>query len=94
MTELTANTVDAALEKHVPAVTVQGSDVHVEIGTTLHPMIQEHFITFICLVTEKGYQFAPLKPGQDPIADFECSGDKPLRVYEYCNLHGLWVAEV
>ena len=21
-------------------------------------------------------------------------GDKPLKVYEYCNLHGLWVAEV
>ena len=32
MTELTANTTDAAVEKHVPVVRVDGSNVHVEVG--------------------------------------------------------------
>ena len=38
MTELTANTTDAAVEKHVPVVRVDGANVHVEVGSTLHPM--------------------------------------------------------
>ena len=30
-----------------------------------------------------------------PKADFAvAAGDAPVKVYEYCNLHGLWVAEV
>lgn len=94
MQELTPNTVDAALEKHVPVVTVDGVNVHVEVGSVLHPMTEEHFITFICLVTQKGYQFVPLKPDMAPIADFVVpAGDKPVKVYEYCNLHGLWSAD-
>ena len=29
------------------------------------------------------------------VADFAIAeGDEALKVYEYCNLHGLWVAEV
>lgn len=95
MEELTANTTDAAVEKHVPVVTVDGANVRVEVGSTLHPMTEEHWITFICLVTEKGYQFVPLTPSDQPVADFVlAAGDKPVKVYEYCNLHSLWVAEV
>lgn len=95
MEELTANTQDAAVEKHVPAYTVAGNMVHVEIGEVLHPMLPEHYITFICLVSEKGYQFVPFKPGQEPITDFALpEGDKLVKVYEYCNIHGLWVATV
>ena len=66
MTELVANTTDAATEKHVPVVSVDGSKVHVEVGSTLHPMTDEHYITFICLVTEKGYQFRELTPADAP----------------------------
>ncbi len=95
MEELTANTTDAALEKHVPVVTVDGANVHVEVGSVAHPMTAEHYITFICLVTEKGYQIAELSADGAPAADFAVAeGDKPVKVYEYCNLHGLWVAEV
>lgn len=95
MQALEPNTVDAAVEKHVPVVSIDGSNVHVEIGSVPHPMQDEHFITFICLISEKGYQFAPLKPGETAVADFVLSdGDKPLKAYEYCNLHGLWVATV
>lgn len=95
MVELEANSTDAATEKHVPQVTVDGAAVHVEVGSVPHPMTPEHYITFICLVTKKGYQIAPLSPEDAPVADFAvAAGDEPVKVYEYCNLHGLWVAEV
>lgn len=91
MAELQANTVDAATEKHVPAVTVNGADVHVQVGEVEHPMLPEHHIAFVCLVTEKGYQTAQLAVDGAPVADFRVAeGDAPVKVYEYCNLHGLW----
>ena len=95
MQELAANSVDAAVEKHVPVVEVNGNEVKVEVGSVAHPMGEDHYITFVCLVTEKGYQVAPLAPTQEAKAVFAvANGDKPVKVYEYCNLHGLWVAEL
>lgn len=94
MTLLEANTTDAATEKHVPVVTVEGANVHVQVGSVAHPMTEEHLIAFICLETKKGYQVAELTAADEPVADFAVAeGDEPVRVYEYCNLHGLWVAE-
>ncbi|WP_165248375.1 desulfoferrodoxin family protein [Adlercreutzia sp. ZJ141] len=95
MVELKANDTDAATEKHVPVVTVEGNAVHVQVGEVTHPMTAEHYITFVCLVTEKGWQIVELSSDGEPVADFAVAeGDRALRVYEYCNLHGLWVAEV
>lgn len=95
MEEVTPNTTDAAVEKHVPAVTVDGPKVHVQVGEVEHPMTPEHYITFICLETENGYQIVELTSDDKPVADFVVAeGDKPLRVYEDCNIHGLWVAEI
>ena len=62
MTELVANSTDAAVEKHVPVVSISGNAVHVEVGSVVHPMTDEHLIAFVCLVTEKGYQIAPQRP--------------------------------
>ena len=95
MEELKANSVDAAAEKHVPVVSVNGSLVHVEVGSTLHPMTDEHLIAFVVLLSQKGYQFAQLSSADEPKADFMlAAGDAPVKVYEYCNLHGLWVSEI
>lgn len=95
MTELVAGSVDAAVEKHVPAVTVDGNKVSVVVGSVEHPMTEEHLIQFICLVTEKGYQVAPLTAADAPKAEFVVAeGDAPVAVYEHCNLHGLWVAKL
>ncbi|HPR24500.1 MAG TPA: desulfoferrodoxin family protein [Bacillota bacterium] len=95
MTELIPGTVDAALEKHVPKVTVSGSTITALIGEVTHPMQEEHFIEWIYLETEKGAQIKYLKPGEEPKAVFEVAdGDKALAVYEHCNLHGLWKSEV
>ena len=90
MDELKANTEDAALEKHVPAVTVDGNKISVVVGDVEHPMLEEHFIQWIYLETEKGGQRKALKPGDAPKAVFVVEDDKPVAVYEYCNLHGLW----
>ena len=56
MTELVPNTTDAATEKHVPVVAVEGSKVTVQVGSVAHPMTEEHYIQWICLVTSKGIQ--------------------------------------
>ncbi|MFR5600377.1 MAG: desulfoferrodoxin family protein [Holdemania filiformis] len=35
-----------------------------------------------------------LTPADAPKAVFEIGEGKPLAVYEYCNLHGLWKTEL
>ena len=88
--ELIANTTEAATEKHLPVVTVEGNTVTVCIGSVAHPMVEEHFIQWVYLETEKGLQSRYLEPGQEPKAVFELVDDKAVAAYEYCNLHGLW----
>lgn len=64
MEELVAGAVDGAFEKHVPAVAIDGSTVKVQVGEVEHPMMDAHYIQLIVLVTEKGYQVAPLTAGR------------------------------
>ncbi|MEG0752135.1 MAG: desulfoferrodoxin family protein [Oscillospiraceae bacterium] len=95
MQELVPNTTDAALEKHVPEVVVNGDKISVQVGSTAHPMLEEHFIQWIYLKTERGGQRKCLKPGEAPVAEFALAGgDKAVAVYEYCNIHGLWKKEL
>lgn len=94
MTELVANTVDASEEKHLLAVTVDGDKIHVVVGSALHPMEETHFINFIYVETENGCQRKGLKIGKEPKASFCLVDDKPVAVYGYCNLHGLWKTEL
>lgn len=94
MEELIANSTDASQEKHVPVVTVDGDTVTVDIGSAAHPMVPEHYIEWVYLLTECGGQRKALKPGQDPKAVFVLKDDKALAAYAYCNLHGLWVTKL
>lgn len=96
MDALTANTTDAAKEKHVPVVNVEGQTVNVQVGSTLHPMTEEHLIQWIVLVCSDGtYQMHALSAGDQPKASFALAdGQMPESVFAYCNLHGLWKAEV
>ena len=94
MVELKANSTDAAGEKHVPVITVDGNKVHVVVGSVIHPMTEEHSIQFIALETKQGVQRKALLPTDQPIADFVLAeGDEVVAAYEYCNLHGLWKVE-
>ena len=71
------------------------SKVKVEIGEVEHPMTPEHFIGSILLETEDQLHTKWLKPTDAPEAEFTLTGDeKPVAVYEYCTLHGLWKTEV
>jgi len=93
MTLLQPNTSDGAKEKHVPVGTRQGNLLHVTVGSVAHPMIETHYIQWICVVQGNKTQRAALKPGETPEADFVIA-DGPVSIYEYCNLHGLWLAEL
>ena len=94
MDELLPNTVEARGEKHIPAVTVEGNTVTVNVGSVDHPMQDVHYIEWVQLVTEQGVQRKALTPGQAPKVVFTLVDDKPLAVYAYCNLHGLWKTEL
>ena len=95
MTELKANTTDGATEKHVPVAFVDGNKISVMIGSAIHPMEADHWIQFIALETKYGIQRTTLNPGDQPKADFILAdGDKPIAVYEFCNKHGLWKADI
>ncbi|MDO4393194.1 MAG: desulfoferrodoxin family protein [Bacillota bacterium] len=94
MTEVVAGTTDAAVEKHVPVVTVGGSSVKVVIGSVEHPMVEEHYIEWVAIETEKGVQRKVLKAGNMPKVEFALTADdKFIAAYAYCNLHGLWKSE-
>lgn len=91
MVELIPNTTDAAQEKHVPVISIDGQKVTVQVGSVDHPMMEEHYITFIMLETKQGRQRKVLQPGDAPRAEFMiCEGDEVIAAYEYCNLHGFW----
>ena len=95
MVELVPNTTDAAQEKHVPVATVEGNKVVVNVGSVDHPMLDEHWIQWVYLETDKGGHRKVLNPGEKPNVVFALTEDeKPLAVYEYCNLHGFWKTEI
>ena len=95
MNELVANTTEASVEKHIPVVNIDNNKVKVQVGSTLHPMTQEHHISWIYLLTTQGGQRKSLEIDNDPIVEFALiENDKLLEVYAYCNLHGLWKLEL
>jgi len=90
-----ANSTEASHEKHIPVVELQGDKLHVKVGSVPHPMLLEHYIQWIFVVTNKGRHrmvLEPNKPAETVVA--LVPGEKVLRVYAYCNLHGLWVKEL
>jgi superoxide reductase len=93
MEEIIPGTTDAAVEKHVPVLSVSDGKAVVTVGSVAHPMLPEHYIEWIAIVTKNGNQRVILKPDQEPKAEFALlPGDEVLEVYAYCNLHSLWKA--
>ncbi len=82
-------------EKHIPVfATNDRGELEVRVGSTLHPMVDEHFIQFIQTVSddEKYIERRYLTPEDLPIMYLgeNSEADKAL---EYCNIHGLWANE-
>ena len=93
MEVLKPNTVDAAAEKHVPVIAIDGDVVTVTVGEVEHPMVEDHWIEWIYLVTKQGVQAKCLNPGDAPCAKFILADDEIIAAYAYCNKHGLWRSE-
>lgn len=94
MEQLIPGTVDAAVEKHTPVVAVEGNTVKVVVGSVEHPMVEEHSIEWVYLQTDKGGQRKNLTPGSAPSVTFALADEKPVAVFAYCNLHGLWKTDL
>ena len=94
MEEIVANSIEAATEKHLPVIAVNNGLLTVSVGSVLHPMEAEHFINFIAVETDNGYSIKTLNPFDKPEAKFYVGESKIIKVYEYCNLHGLWLNEI
>ena len=94
MTKLEAGVVEASHEKHIPVVTVEGNTVRVNVGSVTHPMSEEHHIAWVYLQTNRGGQRNCLDVTGAPEVTFALCDETPVAVYAYCNLHGLWMAEI
>jgi len=93
LTELSAGTVDASAEKHVPVYEVSDGKVTVKVGSVEHPMLEKHFIEWVAVETDKGFHVRYLEPLQKPEVCISIEGEEVKGVYAYCNLHGLWKAD-
>ena len=94
MNQLLPGTVEASTEKHIPAVKVSKNAVEVNVGSVDHPMMDVHWIEWVQLVTDKGSYRKWLNPSDAPKVNFLLDNEKPVEVYAYCNLHGLWKTEL
>ena len=94
MTLMKENTVDAALEKHVPVMERDGDKIIVNVGSVAHPMEEKHYIEWIEVMVGDVVLTKMLKPGDTPRAEFcACGLSGDVSVRAYCNLHLLWAAE-
>jgi superoxide reductase len=94
MEELTENTKDAAVEKHVPAIKRDGDKVTVTVGEVEHPMVAEHYILFVEVIAGNDvYRHDFVEGDNKPVAEFTVPADQKIKVRAFCNLHGLWAAE-
>lgn len=87
----TENTVDAALEKHVPVIEKIDEGFKVKVGSVAHPMEEKHYIEWIEIIADGKVYREFLNPGQSPEATF-CVKANQVTAREYCNIHGLWKA--
>ncbi len=93
MTVMKENTVDAAKEKHVPAIEKTATGIKVKVGAVAHPMEEKHYIEWVQVITNDGTSLRKfLKPGVTPEAEFAGVDGASVTAREYCNIHGLWKA--
>jgi superoxide reductase len=89
MTLMEEKTADSTTEKHVPVIEKIDGGYKVTVGSTLHPMTEEHYIQWIELIAGDEVLKHYLKPGDEPVAVFKTDVEK-VTAREYCNLHGHW----
>ena len=90
---VTPKTADFKNEKHVPIVEKTANGIKVTVGSTLHPMADDHWITMIEVIAGNKQYRQFLKPGDAPVAEFPIHDEKVI-AREFCNKHGLWANKV
>ncbi len=89
MKEVIANSVDAAIEKHVPEYEVNEGKITVKVN---HVMEEDHYIEWIAIASEKRVCKKFLNPGD--VAEVCFKYIPGSKIYAYCNKHGLWSKDV
>ena len=90
MVAMTEQTADMTTEKHVPVIEKIDGGYRVVVGTTLHPMLDAHYIEWIELLAGDRVYRMYLKPGMDPSVEFMVGDLGEVSAREYCSIHGLW----
>jgi superoxide reductase len=93
MSKLSANTVDASKEKHVPVIARDGNKVTVKVGSVAHPMTKEHFILFVEVLAVSTTLRHDFKEGDTVAEATFLVEETDITVRAYCNLHGLWSSQ-
>ncbi len=92
MKKLEPNTVDAAQEKHVPAIQRDGNRVTVKVGEVAHPMESDHYILFVeVLAANKVYRQDFVEGDAVAEAVFLIE-EQDVTARAFCNKHGFWQA--
>jgi len=89
MEEIVPNSVDAAVEKHVPNYEINDNKISEVVN---HVMEDEHYIEWIALETDNMFIKKEFKPGEEAKAVFDYVPGSTL--YAYCNKHSLWKKDV
>ena len=83
------NTQDASKEKHVPVIEHENEGVKIKVGSVIHPMVDNHHIEWIQIITNGKAYRRFLKPGDIPEVFFKIE-KKGVTARAYCDVHGLW----
>lgn len=89
------NKEEAMMEKHIPVfIKHEDGGGEVRVGEVLHPMNDDHYITFIETISEdkNHVELQFFHPGDQPIKQVKQLLGKTL-AREFCNIHGLWEGE-
>ncbi len=90
MVAMEEKTADKTTEKHVPVIEKVTGGYRVTVGSTLHPMVPEHYIEWIELISDDNVFRKYLQPGDDPVVVFQSGYFDRVEAREYCSVHGLW----
>ena len=89
MKELKPNSTDASFEKHVPTYEIIDDMLCIRVN---HVMEDDHFIEWISVIDNNKETITYFNPGEPAIMNIKYTPN--IKIYSYCNKHGLWTAEV